>query len=73
MNWERGIKRLYFFLWAVWVVFLVGEAESTFRFRFRWSEEGFLFLLFALLIPAALYFGAIWIAKGFRSGSHERQ
>ena len=64
MNWERGVKSLYFFLWVVWaalwtlLVFLT-QAEHSILTVF----------IVGFLLPLVLYIGAIWIASGFRSGS----
>jgi len=64
MNWGRGIKRLYFFLWAVWAVYLgvlaLVQAEGR--------VDILALLIFAFLIPGVVYIGARWIALIFRSG-----
>jgi hypothetical protein len=75
MNWKRGFTRLYFVLWAPWLVFVVTRLWLTSPVPLPGSLETTAALLTAavlvgLVAPALLLLALRWVSLGFVPASN---
>ena len=68
LNWKRGLTRLYFVFWGLWIVFIairVAAATPQIVFGSIPSAAIFSFIAAGLVFPAVLFLALRWAAKGF--------
>ena len=69
MNWKRGLTRLYFVLWASWLVFVVVRICLLSPSPQQLAAAATAAALAGLIAPAVLLLALRWVGSGFRSAS----
>jgi len=66
MNWKRGLTRVYFTVWASWLVFVVARTLLL-PVKFSFAPTATAIVLIGLVAPAILLLALRWVWSGFAS------
>jgi hypothetical protein len=66
VNWKRGLTRLYYIFWALWLMLLLLRlATNTPMFAFAPQAAIIVVIIFGLLVPGSLLLALRWAIDGF--------